>query len=588
MKKRVFKILIGLAAVAAFAYYCVCEYSVNFMYVNPYTQTSVFKDISKVVKSYEKSLDGAKRLAAFAGYNFDYKYVNGYGSGFLMHNPIPNDLDTEVFVDLGTFDYDKEKDKYAIADQIVTKMDAFQYYLVKYIESTGKNEFYTIKTTYGMRGLLDSRHDKYVQEVAGSIDEVIANKKYINHITKIARQDGHIIYYKPYVMDPGRAILKDYELVNLFSDMVSYYDYMPKYMRILSLEISFCAKIKHNGKYVNVEFVPELYSTGPLAIEYRLYAPNIFFKNSSKDYIKDLYSFEDEDSYIKWLLYCYADHLKVIYSEDAFEHNPMKIFKRTLQLTDIIRPVLGEKESQEIYNYIGANLKNRDINLLNEYVNIVDLMGRIFRTGKMYTSLKNEGKINVMTSTLESVLNELKTRGNVHPEDLKVLEDYYNTDIKSQLDVSLSNDVIKNQKENLDLRYQGEIIPLVSKIVLYTIPEPAKMHAIINRLKNIYFDAGFHYVYLYVADRNTFYVEKDEYTKSVKDFKELAQQNDLAWDMEFKVLPKEQIPSDLLKYRVWVRYNATKAQDEYYQHIKDVLIKNQNQFKINQKRYFVK
>ena len=310
MKKRVVKTVAVLAIFGALLSFCLYDNTVNYMYVNPYTETSGFKYISKAAKAFEKNLDGAKRLAAFAGYKFDYKYVNGYGSGFLMHNPIPNDLDTEVFIDLGTFDYDKEKDKYAISDQIVTKMDAFQYYLVKYIESTGKNEFYTVKSATGTKRALQSKHDKYVLEIAGSLDKLLSNKMYVNHITKTAKQDGHIIYYKPYVMESGRAILKDYELVNLYNDLVSYNDYMPKYTRILSLEISFCAKIKHNGKYVYVEFVPELYSTGPLAIEYRLYAPSIFFKNSKKDYIKKVYSFEDDDSYVKWLLYCYADHLK--------------------------------------------------------------------------------------------------------------------------------------------------------------------------------------------------------------------------------------------------------------------------------------
>mgnify|MGYP006916127281 CR=1 FL=1 len=278
----------------------------------------------------------------------------------------------------------------------------------------------------------------------------------------------------------------------------------------------------------------------------------------------------------------------MIYSDDAFNNNPIKIFKRILQLTDMIIPVLGEKEAKDIHEYVNNNLKNRDVQLLNEYMNLVDIMGRIFKTGKLYSSLKSEGKMQIMASTLESVINELKAGGNVHPEDMKVLEDYYNVDIKGQLNTLIRDDIATNQKEILDVKYHSIITPMISKIVLYTITDPDKIHTIINRLKNVYFDAGFHYIFLYPADRTTFYVEKDEYTQTVKDFKSMALENDLAPDMNYKVLPKEQIPKDLLKYRVWVRYNATKAQDEYYAKLKDILLKNKGKYILKQQRYFVK
>jgi len=588
MREKFIKLIAAALIIGGFSYYYVYDHTINFMYVNPYTETSGMQKIAKTIRELNKTLNKTKYYAALAGQKFDYILINGYGSGFLQRNPIPNDLDTEIFIDLGTFDYDKIKDKSVIADQIVKKMDAFQYYLVKSIENSQPRIFYGIKSPHGIKSYMDSRHEYYTLEIANSLDKAISNKKYINHLTKVSKHDGETNYYMPYVMDPGYMIVKDYDLINLYSDIVSYNDEMLKYMRIVSLSLTFRAKIKRNGKIHEIEMIPELRSTGPLAMEYRLYAPNVFFKNSAKEYIEDLYALQDEKLYIKWFLFCYADHLKVIYPDDAFEFNPIKIFKRTLQLTDMVAPVLGDAQTQEIYNYIYENLQNRDIQLLNEYINISDILAHTFKAGKMFSSFKTDKKIVPMAQILDSVVKEMKQRGNIRPEDMKILEDYVTVDIKSQLSAVSHEVVAKKQKEELDDKFKNIITPLISKIALYTVTDADKMHSIIDKLKNIYIHAGFHYVSLSVANSNTFYVEKDEFTSNIKDFKDFAIKNNLAEDMNFKVLPKDQIPRNLLKYRVWVRYNPTKEQEAYFNQIKQTLLENRNEFKLNQKRFFVK
>ena len=74
------------------------------------------------------------------------------------------------------------------------------------------------------------------------------------------------------------------------------------------------------------------------------------------------------------------------------------------------------------------------------------------------------------------------------------------------------------------------------------------MQHIINRLKNIYFDSGFRFINIYVAGPDTFELEKNEFTDSIKDFKDFAAKNDLAEDMKFKILPKN-------RYN-WNRWNS--------------------------------
>ena len=580
-------LLVASALVAMSCYY-ISNHTVTFMYVNPYTETAGMKNISKTVLDMEKVLDGARKLASDNGYKFDYVYTNAYGSGFLKYNPIPNDLDYDVFIDLGTFDYTDAKTKDDVANEIMEKIEAFQYYFNAYINISDDSKFNTLRSPFDMKNALKSRHQKYSDEIAASLDDAITNKRYVNHLTKVAKDDGTVIYYMPYVMDPGQMLLKDFDLMMMYSDEVSYYDYMLKYERIVSLSLSFCATINHNGKTTYIEIFPELFSTGPLMLSYRLYAPNVFFRNSAIRYLSDQYSLTDDETYLKRLLYCFADHLEVVYPDDAFEYNPIKIFKRTLQLTDMVAPVLGKEEAQEIYDFIQENLQNRDIQLLNEYINLCDIIGRIFKSPKLYVSFVNSRKMHTLIKTLSEVLKELKSRGNIPPEYIKVLEDYVKNDVIALLKMESIRERSETQKTVVDRDFRKNIMPVISKAVLTVVTDKEKMQHIIDRLKNIYFDSGFRFINIYVAGPDTFELEKNEFTDSIKDFKDFAAKNDLAEDMKFKILPKNQIPKEHLKYEIWVRYNTTKEQDEYYAKVKKALLDHKSKFKINKKTYFVK
>ena len=588
MKKFTFvKVLLLVSVLVSFFCYWYLNHTVTFMYVNPYTETAGMKDISKTIYELDKMLNGARQIASSAGYKFDYVYTNGYGSGFLKNNPIPNDLDYEILIDLGTFDYSDDKTKDDIADEIVSKMDAFQYSLVTYIEMNEDKNFYSIHSAVGCLNSLNQKHNKFKEEISSSLDDAISNKKYVNHLTKISSRDGTLRYYMPYVLEPGKMLLKDYPLMMFYSDIIKYNDNMLKYERILSITLSFCAKIRHKGKISNIEINSELASTGPLNLEYRLYAPNVFFRSSAIKYLKDLYSLTDGDKYVELLMYCFADHLKVVYPEDAFEFNPIKIFKRTLQLTDMIYPVLEPEEAQEIYDFIGANLQNRDIQLLNEYINIVDIVGRVFKSGKLYEDFLRDGKMKVLIISLRDVVKELKSRNNIPAEYMSILEDYVKTDIGKILRMKNIKEIQEEQKFVQDRKFRKIITPTISKAALSVSSDRNKMQKIINILKNIYFDCGFHYLNLYVKNKDTFILEKNEYTLGIKDFHDFALKNDLSTDMKFELVPKRNIPRDYTMYKIWVRYNTTPEQDKYYANLKKVLLKNKQKFKIRKKTYFV-
>ena len=584
MKKRVILLIFSLLVIA-----CLWVYShvINFMYVCPYTETSGMKNISKVVMLLEKTMNRAKWNALIHGVKFNHVFSNAYGSGFIKNNPIPNDLDYEVLIDIGTFDYSKNNDSIVLASDILNKMESFVYYLLLDIENSKDKNFYSMNNSWAVKPVKNSKHYMYVNDIAAALDNALSGEKYVDTSTKVIGLDGNPMYYMPYVVNPGNVIVRDSRLVILYSDLVSYNKFMPKYMRVVSIALNFQAKIKHNGKISYVRFIPESYNMGLLDPIHRMYVPNIFIGNHVQRYIKELYSFSDEDLYLKNLWYCYADHLKVIYEKDAYKLHPIKVFKRIIQLTDMMAPVLGEKESQEIYEYAASIMNNRDIQLLNEYINILDFLGRTIKSKNLYSVLKNDNKVSDLIKTLENVVSELKARGNVKSEDMKVLEEYLTKDVYNLINLPDISDAAQLQKDVQDEKYNEVITPLVSDIIFYNIHDHEKLQSIVTRLKNIYDNSGAKFMYLYPAGADTFIVEKNEFTDSIKDFKDFAYKNDLAPNMKFKVLPKEQIPANYLKYRAFVRYNTTKAQDEYYEKVKNILLENRDEFKIRQKRYFV-
>ena len=118
MKIKVFSIISIVVALIILAIFFVNKHVITFYYMNPYTETATMEYIAPTIHKLHKQTNLAKNLSAMDGYDYDIVYTNAYGSGFLKRNPIPNDLDFDVFIDLGTFDYSGDKSKYDIAEEI--------------------------------------------------------------------------------------------------------------------------------------------------------------------------------------------------------------------------------------------------------------------------------------------------------------------------------------------------------------------------------------------------------------------------------------------------------------------------------------
>ena len=105
MKKTILYSLISIIVFFVISAHVYKNHIVLFSYIHPHTNTQSFKHIAKTIKILDKAFDSAKISLSKENIKIKYLYENAYGSGFIKNNPIPNDLDFAIGIDLGDFEY---------------------------------------------------------------------------------------------------------------------------------------------------------------------------------------------------------------------------------------------------------------------------------------------------------------------------------------------------------------------------------------------------------------------------------------------------------------------------------------------------
>ena len=276
MNKKMLYSFFGLILILVLIIYTYTNHIIIFSYIHPNTNTQSFKYIAKTISILDKAFYSVKKTLNQEGIKIKYVYENAYGSGFIKNNPIPNDLDYTIGIDLGEFEY-TGSNKAEIANQLIETMNIYELTLIFYINSLSKNIIASKETPLVHLDKLMKISKINKEAIKKSIDLALDNKAYIQYSKKGV--DG---YYSeegievPFIMDSGEILLEDRRLLKFFSNAVDYGNNTNLYMKEISIIPEFFATIKYNNKRYKISFVVESSLGGHIQLARRLYIPQTF------------------------------------------------------------------------------------------------------------------------------------------------------------------------------------------------------------------------------------------------------------------------------------------------------------------------
>lgn len=574
MKKR---FILGIILIIVLIIYICTERTVMFVYTNPYIETSGFQHIAKTIKYLDKTLKVVRADAKASGQDFDYLYINAYGSGFLKNNPIPNDLDMTVGIYLGEYEYNGKNGR-NIAKSLIAKITAFQYAFSDYVYSIDNN-VYIDEDPLLLLSKFERLREQNIAGIASSLDEVVhANSNYyIAYNRNIYFDDAgnKKEFALPYVMKSDEILLKNYTMLHLLSDMVSYNKTMPKYQREISIIPEFYFDLKSGDKVHNIEIVPEIVLGRRVQLSRNFFASSVYANNSSVKFIGSRPFLTDDDQYFSARMLAFKTYLQDVFNTGITEDKPVKQLKRIMQTADMISPVIGDKIYGEISGFVNDNLNNREIQLLNEYINVCDMYNRASKTYKLYSTFKRNGEFDKFLDTISDINTELEQRGRLDKNTIKVLKDFRENEL-AKLATFDKGDILSDYKVNVFVDKYDKVLEVINKAIVAQVQHQEKIAQYIQMFNKIYIDAGYHEISCYLLDKDTIGILADDYTKNITDLKKFARDNNIV-DTNVKLLNKA--PKNSPGYKVW----ASSEKNKVFEVLHNSMIEDKKNFKIRRK-----
>ncbi len=579
------KLFLICSFVGLFFFYLLNNYTMTFVYLNPYSYTKPFGYISRVIQELDGAFKYAQKSSEKDGYNYKYIFFNAYGSGFIQDNNISNDLDYAVGIDLGKYKYNG-KNSNEIAKQILSKMNSFNKSFNFYINTLDNGHTYITENIFTSAALLESQYDASVKNIENSIDLALLDKSYLTYTSKKLEDKEQTAKVDiPYVMKSGEILLEGRQPLYLYSDLVSYNPYNMHYMREISIIPEYFVTIDKDGVSKVIEIVPESFLGERLQLKRRLFASCVFVHNSSAKFLKGMSYIKNDEEYLFYRRLSFKRHLQEINNILIMQDRPIKLFKRLAQTADMMQPVLSKDVYDEIKRYTAKNLSNKNIILLNEYDNICANIANISEHPILYIQLLEKGKIQVMYNDLGSIINALE-KNNVDKSYLAVLKDFRVNSIAPMLKLKKQNKVRQYREKFINEKYET-MKNAWHNAVKSQLEEPEKLEKYIAMFNKFYIDAGFHKVTLCWLDNNNIGILEDSYTKSIKDLKAFAEANNLI-DVNYKLIKESEMPDISLEYDVLTRYNTTPEEDKKLEMINKKFLDDKKNFNIKRKIVIIK
>lgn len=577
MNKRLIFLSIILFILTCFLIH---ENVLKVVYVSPQTNIKVIGYAKKSIKPIDNALNRVMTLCRKQYKDMNYLYKNYYGSGFIKNNPIPNDLDVAVGVDLGEFEYDGEN-PYKTSRAIVDKISTYHLYShIVFLKS--KKPFLMDKPTILKLSELERKKISSMENIADGIEKAFNNDVQIVHSTK--KYKGQNINYT-LVFKPNEIFVDDITPVFTYTSGIIYNKTMSNFPRELTIVPDFYARIKNikTGEIKSVDLVEESFLGERFQISRRFFVPLIFTGNQSLKYLKSLDFLTNDEKYLNTRMFNYFRYVTEVQMYLDASVDPVKLLKRLHQCADIIFPILTQEQRDKIYSDIDKTLSKPDIQTTTDYLTIYKNLK--FMTSNKYIMTKAE-ELDYFKQWIVAS-NTCLERLSRNSEYKAEVENLYKIQNEILAQFRNMNSEIKLAELNKYLDDKDLIVYVdCAKIINKNIDDTDKFMDDFKVLKAIFNKSGYHSMDLYWVNKDTVYIAKNDFTKSLtqKEIIYLVKENNLP-QANYRLSKETKLLSNK-KETVYVRYKSTKDENDYLKNIKDKLLQDKKNFKIK-RRYLL-
>ena len=541
--------------------------SIMLSYINSDIDLNGIHYSARQILDISEILDNAKALSKSENIKYKYIFFNPYGSGFMNHNPIPNDLDLEVGINLGEYNYDGSNGD-EVAESIMKAIESFGYSFNFCLNSTYK-DLYTDISPFELLTKMTRTHNYYKKSIIESLNYVANGTNHVKYVQKIFNNKKY--NYKvdyPYYLSSNEILLTGYPMVKIFSDRFSYNTQQKKYMREITLIPNFFITLKYKDSKIPVEISPETVFGARLQLKRRFFATSIFANRYSLNFLKNTEILNDDEKYFFYRMLSFRRHLMETENiKNSGMDRPIKMFKRLIQTANMFHSVIGEDMYNEIVGYAENYLNNPDIQLLNECANIYGVVYSIQKAPILLVRLNNTEKTQTLYKTADEALGQLYARNIVDKKHLDVLKNYHEKKLQYLSSIKEPADAYLLQDSEITDKVKEEISAAVRSLI----KDADKIDKFINYFEDILVSAGYHQIYIYWLNEHTLGILKDDFTSKIDDLQSFAQNNDLT-AMKYKIVTAKEIPTNTIKYEIWVRNNPTEKETETFNNLKQTLL----------------
>ena len=555
--------------------FVLCRGVVVFMKVNPYVDTKALSYIAPTIKYIDDILDSAKNSSAYSGYNYKYLYLLERGSEFLKDNPIPNDVDFEVGIYLGEYDYNKDNVE-DLASELLDKTNSFVYNLNMILNNDKAN---IAKSPITILENLEQLRHPYTLRIVASLNRMAEGKFYLHPSNFMLKKEGHSFKVDyPEVVNSNEIWLYGYPRIIFYNDDVRFNRDTRMYPREITLHPTYYFHLNQGGEKKLVEL--SAFNNFGINLDPRnaIFSTTVFENMYSRPFIADLskryYLSDENDMYVKTRMYNLVNMLKEIWNKQrgADDYRPIKVIKRLMQAADIVNPIVDENIYREIADITSKNLHKKEIQLLNEYDNVIGVLDNA-RYAVTYNRMKRTGKVDSLKQIAADIVNEMAETSIAKSSNYAIIKEFQD----KYMDTFVSSNELDDTTE-IDLKMDNMLRALHKEMIAQTVEED-KVQKYVKYFYDIMVKAGYHRIYLYWIDDDTIGILRDDFTKNIKNIDDFVKSNDLA-KFKYVLISEKQIPLETVRYEFFARYNPTPEQEKYFQSIRKALLDDKKNFKI--------